>query len=88
MHITYIFKPGIWVAVSIGRTAMGETIVNDIEKNDLQNNSRFGAAFAYKLNKHNALKFGFSSGVSTRYGTNFTTVLLAYQFMWFDKNKK
>jgi len=86
MHITYIFKPGIWVAVSIGRTAMGETIVNDIEKNDLQNNSRFGAAFAYRLNKHNALKIGFSSDVSTRYGANFTTVLLAYQFMWFDKN--
>ena len=86
LHITYIFRPGIWAAVSIGRTAMGETIVNDIEKNDLQNNSRFGAAFAYRLNKQNALKFGFSSGVSTRYGANFTTVLLAYQFMWFDKN--
>jgi len=87
LHVTYVFKPGIWVAASIGRTAMGETIVNGIEKNDLQNNSRFGAAFAYRLNKHNALKIGFSSGVSTRYGANFTTILLAYQFMWFDKNK-
>ena len=85
LHVTYVFKPGIWVAASIGRTAMGETIVNDIEKNDLQNNSRYGAAFAYRFNKHNALKIGFSSGVSTRYGANFTTVLLAYQFMWFDK---
>ena len=86
LHATFVFKPGIWVAVSAGRSGLGETIVNGIEKDDLQQNSRFGAAFAYRLNKQNALKFGFSSGVSTRYGANFTTVVLAYQFMWFDKN--
>jgi len=66
---------------------MGETIVNGVEKDDLQQNSRFGAAFAYRLSKQNALKIAFTSGVSTRYGANFTTFLVAYQFMWFDKIK-
>ena len=29
--------------------------------------------------------YGYSCGISTCYGANFTAVLLAYQFMWFDK---
>ncbi|MCD4731978.1 MAG: hypothetical protein K8R74_15335 [Bacteroidales bacterium] len=64
---------------------MGETKVNGVEQDNLQRNSRYGAAFAYRLNKHNSLKLAFSSGISTRYGANFNTLLLAYQFMWFDK---
>ena len=64
---------------------MGEPILNGVEKDDLQNSSRYGAMFAFRLNRHNALKLGFSSGISTRYGANFTSLLLAYQFIWFDK---
>ena len=85
LHISYVFKPGIWLAVSAGTSGLGETIVNDVEQDDLQRNSRFGAAFAYRVSKHHALKIAFTSGVSTRYGADFNTFLLAYQFMWFDK---
>jgi len=85
LHATFVLKPGVWVAVSAGRSGLGETIVNGIEKDDLQQNSRFGASFAYRIKKQHALKVAFTSGVSTRYGANFTTILLAYQFMWFDK---
>ena len=87
LHITYVFKPGIWMAASVGKSGLGETIVNNVEKDDLQNNSRIGFTFAYKLNRQHALKLGITSGVSTRYGANFTTIVLAYQFMWFDKAK-
>ena len=87
LHVSYVFKPGVWVAISSGMSGMGETIVNDIEKNDLQQNSRYGAAFAYRIKKHHALKVAYTSGISTRYGANFSTVLIAYQFMWFDKTK-
>ncbi len=86
LHVAYLFTPGIWIAFSAGQSGMGETVVNGIEKNDLQNSTRFGAAFAYKLNKHNALKIALTSGLSTRYGADFTSVILAYQFLWFDKN--
>jgi len=86
LHISYVFKPGIWLAVSGGTSGLGETIVNGVEQDDLQRNSRYGAAFAYRLSKHHALKIAFTSGVSTRYGADFNTILLAYQFMWFDKN--
>ena len=85
LHITYVFKPGVWAAVSFGNIGLGETILNDVEQDNLQNTSRAGAAFAYRLNKSQALKFAFTSGVTTRYGANFTTLLLAYQYMWFGK---
>ena len=88
LHITYVFKPGVWIALSTGRSGLGETIVNGVEKNDLQQNSRIGLTFAHKLSKHHALKAGITSGISTRYGANFTTVLIAYQFMWFSKTKQ
>jgi len=88
LHTTYIFKPGIWLAVSLGKSFLGETILNGVEKNDMQNASRFGAVFACKLNKNNALKLALTSGISTRYGADFTSLIIAYQLMWFDKKKQ
>lgn len=84
-HLTYEFKPGIWAALSFGHSTFGETIVNGVEKDDIQNNSRLGVAFAFRLNKQSALKIAATTGVTTRYGSDFTTFLLAYQFLWFDK---
>jgi hypothetical protein len=88
IHVTYIFKPGVWIAVSTGGDGGGETVLNGIEQGNLQRNSRFGVAFAYRLNQHNALQFALSSGITTRYGANFTSISMAYLFIWFDKNKK
>ncbi|MEN8203376.1 MAG: transporter [Bacteroidota bacterium] len=85
MHVAYIIKPGIWAAVSIGQTGRGETIVNGIDKEDLRRGSRYGMAFAYRFTRHSALKIALTSGLSTRYGADFTTAILAYQFIWFDK---
>jgi hypothetical protein len=86
LHISYVFKPGIWLAVSAGATGLGKTVVNGVEQDNLQRNSRFGIAFAYRISKHHSLKIALTTGVSTRYGANFTTFLIAYQFIWFDKN--
>jgi hypothetical protein len=88
LHATYVFKPGLWLAVSAGRSYLGETMVNGDEKNDEQNTSRLGAAFSYRLGLHSALKIAVTSGLSTRYGADFTSILLAYQFMWFDNSNQ
>jgi len=86
-HVAYIFKPGIWIAASLGRSYLGETVLNGEEKNDLQKTSRYGFVFACKVKPHSALKLGFTSGITARYGANFTSIVLAYQFIWFDKAK-
>jgi len=56
-------------------------------KDAAQNNTRLGLVFAYRIKKQHAIKFALTSGISTRYGADFTTILLAYQFMWFDRPK-
>jgi hypothetical protein len=88
IHFTYILKPGIWISASMGRSGLGETTINGIEQDDLQKNSRYGLTFAYRLNKHSSLKAAYTSGITTRYGSDFTTFVLAYQYMWLDKPKK
>jgi len=84
-HATYVFKPGIWLAASIGQGFLGETELNGTEQDNLQNTSRYGLVFAYRLKQHSALKLGFTSGITTRYGADFTSLVLAYQYIWFDK---
>ncbi len=86
LHATYIFKPGVWLAISTGKTFGGKTELNGIEQDVTQNNSRFGLAFAYRINKNKALKIAYTNGFITRNGADFNTLILAYQFMWFDKN--
>jgi hypothetical protein len=85
LHLTYIIKPGFWFAFSVGKSGYGRTSVNGVEQSQNQNNSRFGLALAYRVAKHHSLKIGYTSGVSTRYGADFNSIILAYQFMWFDK---
>ena len=87
VHFAYVFKPGFWVAISTGKTFGGDLEINDILQDIPQNNSRFGAATAYKLGKHSGIKLAFTSGFSTRAGADFNTLILGYNYVWFDKPK-
>jgi len=84
LHGIYIFKPGVWVAASIGGVRGGMVKINDIEK-ESQVNNRFGLSFAYRLNNNNSLKAAYTNGVFTASGADINTLLIAYQFLWFDK---
>lgn len=84
-HLSYEFKPGFWVAVSYGKTNLGETVLNGIDRDDVQKNSRSGLALAYRVNKKHSLKVAYTTGVTTRYGSDYSTFILAYQYLWFDK---
>ncbi len=83
LHASYTFKPGLWVAVSVGKSGLGTTSINGVDQEDNQNNSRVGAAFSYRVAKNHSLKIAYTTGFSTRYGADFSTVLVAYQFLWF-----
>ena len=86
LHASYVFKPGIWLALSFGKSTWGTTTVNGVAQDDVQNNSRIGAAFSYRVAKHHSLKVAYTTGFSTRYGADFNTFILAYQVIWFKKN--
>ena len=87
VHLAYVFKPGFWAAISTGKTFGGKLEINDVLQDIPQNNSRFGAAAAYKLGKHSGIKLAYTSGFSTRAGADFNTLIFGYNYIWFDKLK-
>ena len=88
LHMAYLFNPKFWISGSIGQVASGETSINGIEQDNNQRNSRYGFTASYKLNKLGSLKFAITNGLYTASGANFTTAVVGYSFVWFDKNKK
>ena len=81
-HIVYTFRSGIWAALDGTRYAGGRTTVNGVENSDLQNNTRFGATLAFPVNLRNSIKCYASTGVSTRTGSDFDTIGIAWQYRW------
>lgn len=83
-HTGYILNPKIWFAASIGKFYGGNVEINGNEQDVEQNNGRYGLVFAYRLSRRHSLKGAYTNGFITRAGTDFNTLLLAYQYIWFD----
>jgi len=81
-HLVYAFKNKIWIALDATHYAGGRSTVGGVENDDLQENSRLGATLALPVNKKHSVKLYFSSGVSTRTGSDFDTYGLAWQYRW------
>jgi len=83
-HVSYTFRPGLWFAVSYTYYTGGRTTVDEVSKTDWQDNSRLGVTLSWPLTRQQSLKLSFSRGASSRIGSDFDTVGLAWQFAWFD----
>ena len=81
-HAIYQFRPGFWLAGSAGYANGGRTIVDGSEREDFQNNSRFGLQLVYALTRAQGLSFGYSTGVTTRTGSDFDSFAVGYQYAW------
>ncbi|HRI80388.1 MAG TPA: transporter [Cyclobacteriaceae bacterium] len=81
-HVIYTTKVGIWLAVDGNYYWGGRTTVDGVEGNDLQENSRLGMTLALPVNIHHSLKINYSTGVSTRTGSDFDLLAIAWQYRW------
>jgi len=81
-HVLYHFRSGIWAALDITYYTGGRTTIDGVEGNDLQKNVRLGATVALPVNRHNSVKLYASTGVSTRTGSDFDAVGIAWQYRW------
>jgi len=79
---SYVFDSGAWIAVNAGWGSGGRTTVNGVRGSERQENARFGASLAYPLTRRASLKLTWVSGISTRLGADFDTVVLVYQHRW------
>jgi hypothetical protein len=84
-HLSYSFRPGLWLAFDATYYAGGRTTVNGAVKDDQQGNTRSGLTLAVPFAKAYALKFSWSTGVVTRIGGNFTSFGVAFQYRWFGR---
>ncbi|MCK5815745.1 MAG: transporter [Flavobacteriaceae bacterium] len=84
INAAYIFNPSMWLSGAIGVVNNGRTTVDGNKQNNVQDNSRFSATFSTKLNKKSALKFIVTNEISTNVGSNFTSYIVGYTYIWFD----
>jgi hypothetical protein len=80
--VVYGFARGVWVALHGNYYTGGRTRVDGVEGDDLQQNSALRLTAAWPLNARDSVKFFVSTGVSTRTGTDFDTVSIAWQRRW------
>lgn len=82
-HVSYTFRPRMWLAAGGTYFNGGRTVLNKVLNSDMQNNVRFGATFSYPLSKRHSLKVTGFRGVTTRFGGNLTTIAVGWQYTWF-----
>jgi len=81
-HILYTFQSGIWMALDGVYFAGGRTALNGVKSDNEQANTRAGFTLALPIDPHNSLKLSASTGISTRTGSEFSAVGVAWQYRW------
>jgi hypothetical protein len=84
-HVSYTFKPRLWLAVDSTWYSGGKAQVAGGEPGPAVNNSRLGATLSIPASRQQSFKVAFSNGVSVRTGTDFSTVAVGWQWLWFNR---
>jgi hypothetical protein len=82
-HLSYTFKPRLWLAGDATFYTGGSTTLDGVAKADLQRNSRVGATLAVPVGRRSTLKLSWASGFTTRVGADFDSLGVAFQTVWF-----
>jgi hypothetical protein len=84
-HVSYTFKPRLWLALDTTWYGGGETTLNGVANADRQNNTRVGLTLAVPVSQQHSLKIGYARGATARVGAKFDTLSVAWQFLWFRR---
>jgi hypothetical protein len=82
-HVVYTIRPRLWAAFDFTYYAGGETTVDGRRQNDRQGNTRAGLTVSLPVARSQSLKLSYTNGVSTRVGSAFQTIGVAWQWLWF-----
>ncbi len=82
-HLSYDFKPRLWVSLDGNFWYGGRTSLNGVENRaSLQKNSRVGATAAIPITLHQSIKFSYDRGAVIRFGGKYQAVAVAWQYGW------
>ena len=82
-HLSYDFKPRLWVSLDGNFWFGGKTSLNGVENPvTLQRSSRVGITGSVPVSKHHSLKVSYSNGAYISYGGNYQNLTFAWQYSW------
>jgi hypothetical protein len=84
-HVGYTVKPGLWIAGDWTYYAGGKTYSDGVPSDNRQANTRAGVTASVPLGKGHSVKFSAATGVSSRVGSRFDTIGIAYQYLWLTR---
>jgi len=87
-HFSYDFGGRTWVSLDGNFWFGGITSLNGIANAQTrQTSSRIGATGSIRLDKHQSLKISYSDGAYVRFGGNYQSLSLAWQYSWLGRPK-
>ena len=81
-HVLYTFRSGMWMALDGIYFTGGHTTLNGVRNDNEQRNTRAGFTLAVPIDRNNSLKLSASTGISTRTGSEFSALGVAWQYRW------
>jgi hypothetical protein len=76
------FGSGAWLALFATYYTGGRTTVDGVRGRDFKDNSRIGLTLTLPINRNNSVKIYANTGVSTRTGSDFDSLGVAWQYRW------
>jgi len=76
------FSSGAWLALFATYFTGGRTTIDGVPGSDLKNNSRIGLTFTLPIGRNNSVRLYANTGVSTRSGSDFDALGIAWQYRW------
>jgi hypothetical protein len=82
-HLSYDFLPRLWLSLDANYWWGGATSINGVEnKLTNQRNSRVGLTGSFPITRRQSIKVSYSNGAYIRYGGNFQSITVAWQYAW------
>jgi outer membrane putative beta-barrel porin/alpha-amylase len=82
-HLSYDFRPRLWVSLDANFWSGGETSLNGVS-NPLtyQKNSRVGVTASFPVTKRQSIKISYNRGAYINYGGNYRSITATWQYGW------
>ncbi len=85
-HLSYDFKPRLWVSLDGNFWHGGRTSLNGVENPvTLQKSSRIGVTASFPVTRHQSIKLGYADGAYVRFGGDYKIASVAWQYSWIGK---
>jgi len=81
-HVVRNLPHRTWFALDGTFYTGGRTVVGDTVSANYQGNTRFGLTFGVALSRKQALRLAYFDGATTRFGTDISSLSIAYQVIW------